>query len=1001
MVNRWSVLPGGTPKARNAIAPVESHPSLTQSDFENLTRLYALVAHRARRLAILHRHKDHKALVTSYQELVIDCHSLLALVEERYFPSRTEKGGHQFATWAAPSGHHANAPRPASDLKFPGAKQLALIQAVGTLKDALNTLSRTIRRISSGTPPPGSEITTKGEQDPLDRDLATVLTSARSILDVASKFEPSQRDDHRALNKRASLGSIFSRFGNGSGNTSNSNNSNSNSNSSSSNTNKLNRSFSDPVTVEEARDANGSSGTNVKKTLSLAKESRKRRSGQVSERPTSDPLSRDFRNALSVLSQLTTVIGSNLQEFRLLQSNISNSTTQLDHKLVMDMEVLERCYEDALDQLVPLSSSLATLWEQAFVGSIGAIQRLRQSNAEKDQEMARLTRQCEEFQKMNTALLEENTLLKRDMEFIRRTGMEPCATPMSEDMRSIISLPLPSPALELELVETDLVPSAMSSVVVSPPELDYVEIVEEQTNHSDAVVLNRLYSEVREAQALLDDVEKRRRSVMGSLDRPARPRSEKTLTLPRIASSAPLWHDFFPQDPKAKACAIIQARWRGYRARKAFKGIKLRLMIVNEMLDTEASYVKGLLTIHKEFMIPLKEEMNQNSSIISRKDYDCIFRHVEEIMAFNQLLLDDLVERVAFWHFEQVLGDIFIRAAESMKIYAHFVNNYDQAVETLNRVSENPAFEKKLQDISKNMGTRAPDLTDLLITPVQRPPRYLLMLKELLKRTPSTHPDHNSLTTALQKMERTVQIINERKKRFEMMKKVQDMVIGSPFELATPGRYLTHQGPLLELNDQGPAADSRTLRTVFLFTDLVVCAEEVVVSGEKKAEFRWALPVGDVVGIQSGSKPEDGLCIRLSWKSTTSLGVKVFYALGREEHKHWTAILNFAQKNSTKLARQSSLLGTGLILPHSDGTKTQPLTLQNLQTTLTTLQSQITHETQLLNGFTVLENLVSQRGDKGVGMVHRQRDECFRRLGVLRGEVLRREVLRRELEGLD
>lgn len=78
------------------------------------------------------------------------------------------------------------------------------------------------------------------------------------------------------------------------------------------------------------------------------------------------------------------------------------------------------------------------------------------------------------------------------------------------------------------------------------------------------------------------------------------------------------------------------------------------------------------------------------------------------------------------------------------------------------------------------MGTRAPDLTDLLITPVQRPPRYLLMLKELLKRTQESHPDYNNLTTAVQKMERTNQVINERKKRFEMMKKVQEAVVGNP-----------------------------------------------------------------------------------------------------------------------------------------------------------------------------------------------------------------------------
>ena len=49
------------------------------------------------------------------------------------------------------------------------------------------------------------------------------------------------------------------------------------------------------------------------------------------------------------------------------------------------------------------------------------------------------------------------------------------------------------------------------------------------------------------------------------------------------------------------------------------------------------------------------------------------------------------------------------------------------------------------------------DLRSLLIMPVQRIPRYNLLLGELLKETPNTHPDHADLTTAVAAMKQVAE----------------------------------------------------------------------------------------------------------------------------------------------------------------------------------------------------------------------------------------------------
>jgi len=64
------------------------------------------------------------------------------------------------------------------------------------------------------------------------------------------------------------------------------------------------------------------------------------------------------------------------------------------------------------------------------------------------------------------------------------------------------------------------------------------------------------------------------------------------------------------------------------------------------------------------------------------------------------------------------------------------------------------------------------DLASFLTMPVQRIPRYILLLKNLLQRTPPMHPDGVGLNRALLEAKQLADRINEEKRRFENMQKV-------------------------------------------------------------------------------------------------------------------------------------------------------------------------------------------------------------------------------------
>eukprot|EP00124_Ichthyophonus_hoferi_P003939 Ihof_evm4s383 gene=Ihof_evmTU4s383 len=76
--------------------------------------------------------------------------------------------------------------------------------------------------------------------------------------------------------------------------------------------------------------------------------------------------------------------------------------------------------------------------------------------------------------------------------------------------------------------------------------------------------------------------------------------------------------------------------------------------------------------------------------------------------------------------------------------YTTYINNYDEATATLQSLRSDPKFTSFLEERRMYYGIRE-DLSDLLICPVQRIPRYVLLLEQIIKYTPEDHPDYLDL----------------------------------------------------------------------------------------------------------------------------------------------------------------------------------------------------------------------------------------------------------------
>ena len=132
------------------------------------------------------------------------------------------------------------------------------------------------------------------------------------------------------------------------------------------------------------------------------------------------------------------------------------------------------------------------------------------------------------------------------------------------------------------------------------------------------------------------------------------------------------------------------------------------------------------------------------------------------------------------------------------------------------------------------------DLNSFLITPVQRVPRYKLLLEELLKRTPETEPDFQTLKEAFELTKNSAKHNNEMIRQKEMSEKMVTilasfaegtklMVNKKVFDLIDPTRSFVREGFLDKLCRRGPKPFM-----FWLFSDLLIYGEASNVSSKFK-----------------------------------------------------------------------------------------------------------------------------------------------------------------------
>eukprot|EP00455_Lapot_gusevi_P042289 TRINITY_DN4993_c0_g1_i3.p1 TRINITY_DN4993_c0_g1~~TRINITY_DN4993_c0_g1_i3.p1 ORF type:complete len:458 (+),score=111.70 TRINITY_DN4993_c0_g1_i3:96-1469(+) len=248
---------------------------------------------------------------------------------------------------------------------------------------------------------------------------------------------------------------------------------------------------------------------------------------------------------------------------------------------------------------------------------------------------------------------------------------------------------------------------------------------------------------------------------------------------------------------------------------KARKREFLRGKALDEIITSEENYVRSLRNLVELYIQPLEEQAQQEDGWISMEEVAGIFSNVQILANFHFHFLADLKTKPIL--------EVFLKLSDFLKMYTQYVNSYDSCLQTLSSLKNNSDLQQFLQRQRQHPQALNLDITSFLIAPVQRIPRYALLLREVIRNTDPSHPDYERLQQALAKIETIASHINEGKRDAEHRSKlleIQHRIQGDFDSLLQPHRHLIREG-LLSLKRSGFMSSEKEYQ-FFLFNDLLL-----------------------------------------------------------------------------------------------------------------------------------------------------------------------------------
>ncbi|KAI7849005.1 Dbl homology domain-containing protein [Circinella umbellata] len=189
--------------------------------------------------------------------------------------------------------------------------------------------------------------------------------------------------------------------------------------------------------------------------------------------------------------------------------------------------------------------------------------------------------------------------------------------------------------------------------------------------------------------------------------------------------------------------------------------------IINELYTTEKSFHQLLKLIQTRYMHPMITASQEPSSLVKESDIPVLFRHLPEMLQLSEKIvhminrnhqrttssssmLSTLSSTSANSSFSLIrVGRMFQMLEQEMVVFLKYAVHYEAHSKLIRRACNNVVFLKIEQESLTRRDTNRMGISDYLIAPFQRVPRYCLLIKDLIKHTDRNDPQFAELDVAL------------------------------------------------------------------------------------------------------------------------------------------------------------------------------------------------------------------------------------------------------------
>jgi len=328
------------------------------------------------------------------------------------------------------------------------------------------------------------------------------------------------------------------------------------------------------------------------------------------------------------------------------------------------------------------------------------------------------------------------------------------------------------------------------------------------------------------------------------------------------------------------------------------------------------SFSFGLTCSFQHFLAPIIESLETPNPLLDRAQLTSIFVNFIDIWNLHRSFLSSLSAHLhtpAEDGRSPPLSYILLSHFPYLSLYSPFVTSFDTSLSSyMELIATKPDFAAFIvkQEADPRCGNLK--LRDWLLSIIQRCPRYLLLLKDLISCTPIDDPEHTPLVTVHKLVSKSTfrsspgiitsdsllvtlslnTSLHTHAQTLSLLA-IQRSTPNLPFQLISPGRSLLKRGPLLQVETSSPKE-----REFLLFSDCLLWLSNAdkVSNGELIAEKlgRSSSPPARPPMIRNRSKSDADLpkftnnrssCLLPSSKSQLPSSSKARYPSSSSEEK--------------------------------------------------------------------------------------------------------------------